>query len=383
MAVAHYLEALDWQREFIKIHAILGGKNPHLQSFLVGGMATPIDPDRQASLNAGSIAADAGAHREGPRLRHAGSTSRTCWPSPPSTRTGPATAPASATTWSTASIRRTTAPNPTLFLPSGRHPQARPREGREVRPREDHRAGQALLVRVRRRGRQGSPSVPGRDEAEVHRARSRPTSGSTTDGKYSWLKSPRYDGEPMEVGPALADARRLRLGPAARQGARRRRPREARRRARGALLDARPRRRPGDRDPGPRREDGRLGQRARRQHGAARAAHRRQLQVGARHLAARRPRAPASTRRPAARSATGSTSATARSPTTSASSRAPGTPGRATPPATAAHTRRRCSAPRSTTPRSRSRSCARCTRSTPASHAASTSSTHSGASSRT
>jgi hydrogenase large subunit len=29
MAVAHYLEALDWQREFIKIHAILGGKNPH------------------------------------------------------------------------------------------------------------------------------------------------------------------------------------------------------------------------------------------------------------------------------------------------------------------------------------------------------------------
>ena len=56
MAVAHYLEALDWQREIIRIHAILGGKNPHLQSFLVGGMATPIDPDRQASLNAGTLA---------------------------------------------------------------------------------------------------------------------------------------------------------------------------------------------------------------------------------------------------------------------------------------------------------------------------------------
>ncbi len=28
MAVAHYLEALDWQREVIKIHAVLGGKNP-------------------------------------------------------------------------------------------------------------------------------------------------------------------------------------------------------------------------------------------------------------------------------------------------------------------------------------------------------------------
>ena len=29
MAVAHYLEALDWQREFIKLHAVLGGKKPH------------------------------------------------------------------------------------------------------------------------------------------------------------------------------------------------------------------------------------------------------------------------------------------------------------------------------------------------------------------
>ncbi len=56
MAVAHYLEALDWQREFIKMHAVLGGKNPHLQSFLVGGMATPVDPDSQAALNTHTIA---------------------------------------------------------------------------------------------------------------------------------------------------------------------------------------------------------------------------------------------------------------------------------------------------------------------------------------
>src|SRR5262245_45705764 len=38
------------------MHAVLGGKNPHLQSFLVGGMATPIDPDQQASLNLHTIA---------------------------------------------------------------------------------------------------------------------------------------------------------------------------------------------------------------------------------------------------------------------------------------------------------------------------------------
>src|SRR5512134_2947280 len=57
LAVAHYLEALDWQRQFIRMHAVLGGKNPHLQSFLVGGMATPLDPDSQAAINVGTIAA--------------------------------------------------------------------------------------------------------------------------------------------------------------------------------------------------------------------------------------------------------------------------------------------------------------------------------------
>ena len=41
MAVAHYLEALAWQREVAKIHAIFGGKNPH-PNFLVGGAPVAI-----------------------------------------------------------------------------------------------------------------------------------------------------------------------------------------------------------------------------------------------------------------------------------------------------------------------------------------------------
>jgi Ni,Fe-hydrogenase I large subunit len=56
MAVAHYLEALDWQRDVIRAHALLGGKNPNLQTYLVGGMSTPVDPTSQAALNADSIA---------------------------------------------------------------------------------------------------------------------------------------------------------------------------------------------------------------------------------------------------------------------------------------------------------------------------------------
>ncbi len=56
MAVAHYLEALDWQRDVIKIQALLGAKNPHAQTYIVGGMSIPVDPESQNALNAGSIA---------------------------------------------------------------------------------------------------------------------------------------------------------------------------------------------------------------------------------------------------------------------------------------------------------------------------------------
>ncbi|HXI33787.1 MAG TPA: nickel-dependent hydrogenase large subunit [Gemmatimonadales bacterium] len=51
LAVAHYLEALDWQRDVIRLHTIFGGKNPH-PNFLVGGMASAINLDGRATINA-------------------------------------------------------------------------------------------------------------------------------------------------------------------------------------------------------------------------------------------------------------------------------------------------------------------------------------------
>jgi hydrogenase large subunit len=42
LAVAHYLEALDWQRDVVQIHVVFGGKNPH-PSFLVGGAPISIN----------------------------------------------------------------------------------------------------------------------------------------------------------------------------------------------------------------------------------------------------------------------------------------------------------------------------------------------------
>ena len=50
MAVAHYLEALAWQKEIIKIHTVFGGKNPH-PNYLVGGMASAISMQSDNAIN--------------------------------------------------------------------------------------------------------------------------------------------------------------------------------------------------------------------------------------------------------------------------------------------------------------------------------------------
>src|SRR3974377_149270 len=44
MALAHYLDALAWQRECARLHAVFGGRNPH-PNFLVGGVPSAISVD--------------------------------------------------------------------------------------------------------------------------------------------------------------------------------------------------------------------------------------------------------------------------------------------------------------------------------------------------
>ena len=50
IAVAHYLEALEFQKEIVKIQTIFGGKNPH-PNYVVGGMACAIDPNSDTAIN--------------------------------------------------------------------------------------------------------------------------------------------------------------------------------------------------------------------------------------------------------------------------------------------------------------------------------------------
>ncbi|WP_456387682.1 nickel-dependent hydrogenase large subunit [Desulfolithobacter sp.] len=51
MAVSHYLEALDYQRKANQALAIISGKNPHIQNLSVGGVTAAINPDNEATLN--------------------------------------------------------------------------------------------------------------------------------------------------------------------------------------------------------------------------------------------------------------------------------------------------------------------------------------------
>ncbi|ROR32538.1 nickel-dependent hydrogenase large subunit [Inmirania thermothiophila] len=50
IAVAHYLQALEYQRIANKIVSTLGSKTPHIQNLAVGGVANPINPDSQSTL---------------------------------------------------------------------------------------------------------------------------------------------------------------------------------------------------------------------------------------------------------------------------------------------------------------------------------------------
>ncbi len=63
MAVAHYLDALAWQRDVVKLHAVFGGRNPH-PHFVVGGVPSAI-----------SIQPGAGKGPGGPQYRGGSGTS--------------------------------------------------------------------------------------------------------------------------------------------------------------------------------------------------------------------------------------------------------------------------------------------------------------------
>jgi len=56
LATAHYLQALEYQRKANQVVAILGSKTPNIQNLAVGGVANAINLDNQATLNMTKLA---------------------------------------------------------------------------------------------------------------------------------------------------------------------------------------------------------------------------------------------------------------------------------------------------------------------------------------
>jgi hydrogenase large subunit len=55
LGVAHYLDILEWQKEIVKVHTVFGGKNPH-PHYLVGGAFCAVDLENAMALNAERLA---------------------------------------------------------------------------------------------------------------------------------------------------------------------------------------------------------------------------------------------------------------------------------------------------------------------------------------
>lgn len=55
IGLAHYLEALEWQKEIVKVHTVFGGKNPH-PNYLVGGVPCSLNIDEVNAINAERLA---------------------------------------------------------------------------------------------------------------------------------------------------------------------------------------------------------------------------------------------------------------------------------------------------------------------------------------
>jgi hydrogenase large subunit len=199
MAVAHYLEALEFQREFIRMHAVLGGKNPHLQSFLVGGMATPVDPDQQASLNLGTIAELKGLIAKARDFVH-----RVYLPDLLAIA-------AFYKDWAGFGVGvgnylvcgdypEDDSDAPKLFLPSG---VIQNKQIGKVEPFDQAKITEYVTHSwYEYSAGDGQALAPASGETKPKYTGPKPPyERLDTGAKYSWLKSPRYDDQPMEVGP--------------------------------------------------------------------------------------------------------------------------------------------------------------------------------------
>jgi len=213
MLLAHGLQALDWQRELMKIHTLLGGKDPHPQAYLVGGLSLtppwggPPAPARQhpqlPDRNAPSALSEAGLTMVDILLGSA----RTfvdqvlvpdvvqladAYPEWGSLGTGVGNFLAYG------DLPETDAQKTTLFLRGGRIVDRNLASAAPVDPASVTES----VAHAWYSAGDASPARPSSaDTRPEYTGPALPISTLEGSTGYSWTKAPRYDGLAMEVGP--------------------------------------------------------------------------------------------------------------------------------------------------------------------------------------
>jgi hydrogenase large subunit len=216
LLLAHMLEALDWQRSLMRIHALLGGKDPHPQTYLVGGMALappwggptpPIgrehpqvpDPNAPIALSEAGIAMIAGLITDArtfveqvfvPDVRIV-ANAYADWG-----RLGAGTGDYLA--WG--DYPQKDGRDPGLFLPRGRLVGGNLNQGLEALPD----AVAETVTHAWYRYSDGDEALKKPAAGETVPAWSGlalPLVSLDGAAKYTWVKAPRYEGLPQETGP--------------------------------------------------------------------------------------------------------------------------------------------------------------------------------------
>lgn len=194
LAATHYFQALDYQRRINKVVAILGSKTPHIQNLAVGGVANPINPDSQSTLTVERLyyiktlideigdfinnvymidVAAIGAFYADWTGYGAGVTNYLSVPDLPLDTRG------------------------TVFdLPGGYIADGDVKTYKSVKTFDDPMFKQGVKEGIKHSWYKGDWDLHPWDEDTVPHH-----TDFQDDGKYSWVKSPTFNGKPAQVGP--------------------------------------------------------------------------------------------------------------------------------------------------------------------------------------
>jgi hydrogenase large subunit len=194
MLIAHYLKAFDFQRKSAQAVAVLGGKNPHIQNLVVGGVATALNLENMAAINLERLTLMRGLMQESREF-----VEQVFFPDlmilarayPEYFKQG------RGVDHYLAVPEFPEDPRSTQFALTGG--LIRAGDMTSLRPVRDHR-DEYLIQNIQESAARAwyekpEPLHPWQGETQPH------YTDYHADGKYTWCKAPRLTGQPVQVGP--------------------------------------------------------------------------------------------------------------------------------------------------------------------------------------